>query len=79
MTWHKHAACIGTDPNIFFPVRGDTPTVKVAKAICKGCPVRIKCLTDAMQTGEKYGIRGGFTAQERREMKRKYRLERMVG
>lgn len=37
-----------------------------AKRICARCPVRSVCLADALARSDDWGIRGGFTAAERR-------------
>lgn len=47
----------------------DSFTQAVAKAICRGCPVREKCLAAALAAdgdGARFGMRGGLTARERR-------------
>jgi WhiB family transcriptional regulator, redox-sensing transcriptional regulator len=36
----------------------------VAKAICKGCPIRERCLREAM-AGDYWGVWGGTTRMER--------------
>jgi WhiB family transcriptional regulator, redox-sensing transcriptional regulator len=50
-------ACAGTDPDLFFPLPGES-TVP-ARAICASCPVRAACLAQARAHGERYGIWGG--------------------
>lgn len=64
--WQDEAACrqVGTD--LFFPASGDTSAR--AKAICKDCPVRVKCLEYALRTGQTYGVWGGLTTQERNQL-----------
>jgi|GEM_PF-4179550 len=65
-----HAACIGEDPEIFFPGEKAPPSHAVdALAICGGCTARQACL-DATMRAEKsaahrYGIFGGTTPQQR--------------
>lgn len=46
---------------------GNTTTAD-AKTICWACPVRDECLQDALDKKEGYGVRGGFTPRERREL-----------
>lgn len=36
-----------------------------AKAICRVCPVRVRCLEGALARGERWGIWGGLDEQER--------------
>ena len=42
--------------------------VAAAKAVCRGCPVRERCLVEALERLP-YGIAGGLTEQERREVR----------
>ena len=71
--WHQHGACRGADPNLFFPARGES--VKEAKAVCARCPVRAECLEYALTNQEKFGIWGGLSERERRQLRRQRRLK----
>ena len=64
--WVEHAACAGSDPELFYPER-TTPRRAVAaiRRVCAGCPVRQQCLDDAIGRGDRYGIWGGLTYHER--------------
>jgi hypothetical protein len=47
--------------------------VRLAKALCKGCPERITCLEDcleyeALSWEDRHGIFGGLTPNERRKL-----------
>jgi len=44
--------------------------IKVAKAICAECPVRMLCLEYALEESEVFGIWGGLTYPERNRLKR---------
>jgi len=70
--WRQLAACRGEDPELFFPVASDGPAfqaqVMAAKAVCRRCPVRGNCLSEALR-GMPHGIAGGLTEQERRGMR----------
>jgi WhiB family redox-sensing transcriptional regulator len=66
--WEDHAACNGVPAEVFFPQRGDPSTQ--AKEICGGCPVRDDCLAAAMLRGEKWGIWGGLSERERRQLRK---------
>lgn len=71
VSWRDEAACLGADPNIFFPhSQGTTVFSMHAKAICRGCRVRSECLDYAVSNGMGYGIWGGLTARTRKEMRR---------
>lgn len=67
--WVAHAACRGADPNLFFPERG--APVGPAKAICRACPVRVECLTWALDNNETEGIWGGSSGKDRRRRDRR--------
>lgn len=43
-----------------------------AKAICETCPVQELCLRYALTNGEPAGIWGGYTTDERKDLKRRY-------
>lgn len=62
-TWWDHAACIGTDPEAFYPEKGGSP--REAKSVCAWCPVKPECLDWALRHGEKGGIWGGLSYNER--------------
>lgn len=69
--WTERAACRDSDPELFFPVSDMGPGAKQvaeAKAVCARCPVQQECLTYAMDNGLNYGIFGGATEQERRQL-----------
>jgi WhiB family redox-sensing transcriptional regulator len=64
------------DPAIFFLARrdgGDPRKIERAKSVCRVCPVREECLAYADECGEKAGIWGGLTGDERRRRKRPLR------
>jgi WhiB family redox-sensing transcriptional regulator len=66
--WRAAGACVTTDPDLFFPIsaRGaGAQQADRAVRICAGCQVRRQCLEFAMRTGEKEGIWGGTTPEER--------------
>lgn len=72
--WRLAAVCAQADPEVFFPEVG-TPG-KAAKLVCLSCPVREQCLQWALDHGEWYGIWGGTTAVERRQVKRQRRQKK---
>lgn len=63
-TWLDRAACVGSDPDWWFPGRGGDVTR--AKAICATCTTREECLQYALDNFEEVGIWGGLTKIERR-------------
>ncbi|GEM_PF-1466654 len=69
--WRRQAACRGEDPELFFPIGSTGPAltqIAEAKKICARCPVRAPCLRFALATGQAYGIWGGRTEDERRQL-----------
>lgn len=67
----QHPACRDTDPELFFPLPGQTEQIDQAKAVCADCPVRVSCLAFALRNGEDHGIWGGTTEDERRAIRRR--------
>ena len=68
--WRDFAACRGRDVALFFGPDIEHPSARErreaeAKAICAGCIVRAACLAHAIGYGERYGIFGGTTEDER--------------
>jgi hypothetical protein len=77
--WYdQRAACRGADIDIFFKL--SVPANKeMALALCQACRVRPECLAASMreETGiQRFGIRGGLTADERRALVKKRSYER---
>jgi WhiB family transcriptional regulator, redox-sensing transcriptional regulator len=71
--WRHRAACRDEDPELFFPVSEiglGARDVDRAKAICARCPVRAQCLEYALDNALDYGVFGGTTETERRELRR---------
>ncbi|HZE42087.1 MAG TPA: WhiB family transcriptional regulator [Stackebrandtia sp.] len=67
--WTSAAACREGDPDALF-VQGAEQNV--AKKVCKGCPVRMECLADALDNRVEFGVWGGMTERERRALLRKH-------
>jgi WhiB family transcriptional regulator, redox-sensing transcriptional regulator len=69
-SWRLRAACRDVDSAVFFPPDGERPPQRDAretraKAICGGCPVIRQCAAYAIQYGERHGVWGGLSEQER--------------
>jgi WhiB family redox-sensing transcriptional regulator len=62
------ARCSSSDPELFFSVGARES--KLAKQICKDCPVRLECLQYAMELPVTHGTWGGMTERERRRCRR---------
>lgn len=65
--WRSHALCAQTDPDLFYPEKGQP--VGPARSVCMACPVRAACLGYAL-VHETQGVWGGLTAGERAAVKR---------
>ncbi|MFJ2033053.1 WhiB family transcriptional regulator [Streptosporangium sp. NPDC087985] len=69
MHWSRRSSCLDEDPELFFPVSSEGPgrvQYEQAKAVCRRCPVRLRCLDYALNTHQMYGVWGGTTPEERR-------------
>jgi WhiB family redox-sensing transcriptional regulator len=67
--WRNEAACLGSDPELFFPEPGGDYVM--ARRICAGCPVAADCLSFALSLGDcdESGIYGGVGARHRRKLR----------
>lgn len=69
--WRDQAACVGLDPDIFFPRTGDISGIEQARQICSGCPVAAECLNEAMTVehgtckDSRAGVFGGLSSSQR--------------
>lgn len=82
--WRRHAACLGEDPDLFFPE--GTPhseawqeQVDEAKSICHDCPVKDKCLQFAIDTEQENGVWGGLCGSEIQTVVRRAKRLRNLG
>lgn len=67
----KQALCKGNKEIEFFSEVIDE--IKVAKTICKTCPVASNCLEHAIKNEEIFGVWGGLSQRERRKYHRLYK------
>lgn len=76
--WVADAACKGINTNLFYPERGE-PT-RHALEVCKPCVVKAECLQYAIDNSERWGIWGGMTERQRRQIRSdRYQARRNVG
>jgi WhiB family redox-sensing transcriptional regulator len=68
-TWQDLALCRQTDPEAFFPDKGESS--RPAKRICGRCDVKAECLDYALGRNERFGIWGGLSERERRKLQRR--------
>lgn len=64
--WVDDAACVGSEPDLFFPDGGTSPA---AVATCRRCPVVDDCLSYALNSAVD-GIWGGTTTKQRIRLRR---------
>ena len=68
--WWEEAACADTDPELFFPDRGEPWKAERARQVCNRCRVLNQCRDYAVAEGHLLGIWGGLTADERAKLRR---------
>lgn len=69
MDWYTRAACLGSEPDLFFPVGSGGMALREvasAKAICSECPVLAECRDYALGSRQPFGVWGGLDEEERR-------------
>lgn len=64
--WTLQARCRGM-ADALFPEGKDQ---KRARSVCMGCPVRQECLAEALDNRIEWGVWGGLTERERRQLLR---------
>ena len=69
--WQAGAKCRSIPVELFFPLVEQESDD--AKAVCWSCTVREPCLEFAIEAGERFGVWGGLTPQERRSLVSKRR------
>ncbi len=71
--WLDLAACRGSDPELFFPERGEQAKGQAAKQVCASCQVQTQCRDLAVRTArsreEDHGIFGATTPHERSRLR----------
>lgn len=66
--WTLRAVCAGVDPDALF-VTGAAQ--REAAKLCAGCPVKMECLADALDSRVEFGVWGGMTERQRRAVLKK--------
>lgn len=64
--WAMHAKCKGMEDALF----PEASEQKRARQLCMGCPVRFECLAEALDNRIEWGVWGGMTERERRQLLR---------
>lgn len=69
MGWVDQALCTEVDiGDLFFVEKGGS--TRPAKRVCSQCPVAAECLAYALEHEIEYGVFGGLSARQRRDLKR---------
>jgi WhiB family redox-sensing transcriptional regulator len=71
--WQLQGSCQGLNSSVFFHPDGERGSARSrragrAKAICLRCPVLEQCRRHALSAREPYGVWGGLTEEERRDL-----------
>ena len=77
LDWQLDGLCTQTDPDLFFPV--NAAQQKAATKICAECPVRILCANFAIQTNQEFGVWGGLTEEDRKQLRSKKNSRAGIG
>lgn len=73
--WMANAACHGIGDMFYVENNADESLALAAKRVCALCPVRLECLSYALERNERWGIWGGATASERMKMRKHHQDE----
>ncbi|MGH3936709.1 MAG: WhiB family transcriptional regulator [Pseudonocardiaceae bacterium] len=63
--WRCRGACGTHDPDRLFVVGA---AQQQAKLVCRPCPVRVRCLAEALDRRIEFGVWGGMTERQRRAL-----------
>ena len=65
--WRSRANCLGIDPEIFYPKRGESTAA--ARSMCEACPVQKECRESAVYGEMVFGILGNTSPNQRAAMR----------
>ncbi|MGI9063665.1 MAG: WhiB family transcriptional regulator [Pseudonocardiaceae bacterium] len=65
--WRVRSACREDPDRLFVPGAAQ----REAKRVCAPCPVRARCLAEALDRRIEFGVWGGMTERERRALLRR--------
>lgn len=63
-----YARCAEVGGDTHYPDKGDS--TKAAKKVCFACEVRLECLEYALETRQRFGVWGGLSERQRRQLGR---------
>jgi WhiB family transcriptional regulator, redox-sensing transcriptional regulator len=76
--WMDRASCTQVAPDLFFADGTNLVDTKLAKAVCKGCPVIDQCLEYALVNRMDHGVWGGLNDRERKALLRRMKVPRKI-
>ena len=79
MDWRTRGACLGENPELFFPVGTTGPAldqIDAAKAVCRACEAQPQCLEFALATNQEAGVWGATSEEERRKLRKAWLARR---
>jgi len=68
--WMEQALCAQVDPDLFYADKSDWSMTIKAKLVCRECPVRAQCLSYALENNEVFGVWGGMSPTQRKDLRR---------
>jgi hypothetical protein len=71
LDWLDKAVCAQVGGDAFYVEVGED--TEKAKAVCRGCEVRLPCLAYSLEIGDREGIFGGFSERVRRGIARQHK------
>jgi len=69
LPWMDDAVCDAAGADLWFA--DDRRDQEFAAGLCRICPARLPCLAHALDNGERYGVWGGTTPAQRKQLRRK--------
>lgn len=73
LSFRDEALCVGLGSGIDFYAMHHDEQQRAIK-ICLRCPVREECLRYALEACEEFGVWGGYTATDRRRIRKQMRI-----
>lgn len=74
-TWEEEAACLGLPSTWWFPPVTGTGMGnghRRAREICRGCPVRVRCVARAIAEDHRFGTWGDVPLRDRLRVQRRF-------
>jgi WhiB family redox-sensing transcriptional regulator len=65
--WSEEAPCRAFGPDYMYPTSENSQT-RVAGQLCFDCPFQVSCLNYALTIKEEYGVWGGTTEKDRKDI-----------